>query len=151
MKTSGEQLEKEFKQRIIEFFNLRLEKKEPSELKKFTFWLEAKCLDAKWLLQSYANILDVLSGSKEDITTHTEIGVLQGMVGKHTALVIECFVKLTDLTVKNKDTIYIQTDKAKAILKTGLGSDDETVRSRAEQAQENLLRCGYSSLLDEED
>lgn len=37
-----------------------------------------------------------------------------------------------------------------AALRAGLDSDDTTVRSNAEQARENLLRCGHFELLDEE-
>ena len=53
MAESGRQLEEGLKQRSIEFFDWRFQKKEPSELKKFTFWLEAQCLDADWRLTSY--------------------------------------------------------------------------------------------------
>ena len=132
LKNRGEQLEENLKQRVQEFFNWRIRQKEPSELKEFAFWLKAKCLDAEWRLKSYSQILDVLSGSK-DIKTNIEIGVLQEMVGEHTALVIECFLKLTDLTVKNKDTIHIQPDKVMSILQAGLNSNDDTVRTNTEQ------------------
>ena len=73
------------------------------------------------------------------------------MIEDHTALVVECFAKLTDFAVKNDETIYIQTDKAKPILQAGLNSDDETVRANAKRARENLLQRGRFDLLDKED
>lgn len=42
---NNEQLDSGIKQRIIEYFDWRLEKKDKSELKEFTFWLEARCLE----------------------------------------------------------------------------------------------------------
>ena len=72
------------------------------------------------------------------------------MLEDHTALVVECFAKLTDSVVENKNTIYIQTNKAKPILRAGVNSEDDTTRANAERARENLLRCGRFDFLDEE-
>ncbi len=149
LENSGKQLEAGLKQRIIDFFDWRFGKKEPSELKKFTYWLGAECLDAEWRLTSFSKILDVCGS--EDIQIYTQIDTLQGMVEDHTALVVECFAKLTDSVVKNDSTIYIRTDKAKPILRAGLNSNDVTVQENAERARENLLRGGRFDLLDEED
>ena len=144
LKNSGKQLEADLKQRIIDFFDWRFEKKEPSELKKFAFWLEAECLDAEWRLKSNSSILDVCGSG--DIEIYTQVNTLQEMIEDHTALVVECFAKLTDFAVENDGNFYIPipTNKAKAkpILQAGLNSDDETVRANAERARENLLRCG---------
>ena len=148
LKDSGNQLEKSLEKRVIEFFDWRLEQKEPSELKKFTFWLEAECLDAEWRLTSFSKILDICGS--EDIGIYIQVDALRGMVEDHTALVVECFAKLTDRAVKNDGIIYIQTDKAKPILQAGLDSNDATVRDNAERARENLLRRGHLDLLDEE-
>ncbi len=148
LKNSGKQLEESLEKRVIEFFEWRLEQKEPSELKEFTFWLEAECLSAEWRLTSFSKILDICGS--EGIKIYTQVDALRGMIEDHTALVVECFVKLTDLVVKSDGAIYIQTDKAKPILRAGLDSDDATVRENAEQARENLLRCGHFELLDEE-
>ena len=144
---SAGQLEESFKQRSIEFFNWRFEKREPSELKKFTFWLEATCLDTEWRLKSYSQILDI-SGS-EDIEIFAQMNTLRGMLEDHTALVVECFAKLTESVLKNGNTIYIQPEKAKPILRAGLNSDDANVRENAKQARENLLRCGLFEFVDE--
>ena len=148
LKNSGKQLEEGLRQRSIEFFNWRFEKKEPSELKKFTFWLEVQCLDADWRLMSYSKILDI--GGPENIAIFSQMNALQGMLEGHTALVVECFAKLTDSVGKNGSNIYIQPDKAKPILRAGLNSADDTVRANAERARENLLKCGRFDFLDEE-
>ncbi len=145
LKNSGKQLEADLKQRIIDFFDWRFEKKEPSELKKFAFWLEAECLDAEWRLKSNSSILDVCGSG--DIEIYTQVNTLQEMIEDHTALVVECFAKLTDFAVENDP---IPTNKAKPILQAGLNSDDETVRANAERARENLLRCGRFDFLDME-
>lgn len=149
LKNSGKQLEAGLKQRIINFFDWRFEKKEPSELKEFTFWLRAECLDADWCLTSLSKILDI-SGLK-DIKIYMRIDVLREMVEDHTTLVIECFAKLTDFAVKNDESLYISTNEAKPILRAGLKSDDETVQENAKRARENLLRCGHFDLLNLED
>ena len=145
---SGGQLEESFKQRSIEFFDWRLEKNEPSELKKFTFWLEATCLDAEWRLTAYSKVLGICGS--EHIEIFAQMNTLRGMLENNTSLVVECFVKLTDSVVKNGSTFYIQPDKAKPILRAGLNSEDENVRANAERARENLLRCGRFDFLDEE-
>ena len=149
LKNSGKQLEAGLKQRIIDFFDWRFEKKEPSELKKFAFWLEAECLDAGWRLKSNSSILDICELG--NIERYTQINALREMVEDHTALVVECFAKLTDFAVKNDESLYIQTDKAKPILQAGLNSDDKTVRANAERARDNLLRRGHFDLLNLED
>ena len=148
VKSSGKQLKDDLRQRIIEFFEWRLEKKEPSELRKFTFWLEAECLDAEWRLKSYSMILDVCESV--DIGISIQVGALRGMLQDHTAMVVECFAKLVDRTVQNDSTNYIETDNARTILQAGQESDDAAVRQNAEQARENLLRRGHFDLLDVE-
>ena len=148
MAESGKQLEEDLKKRGIEFFDWRFQKKEPSELNKFSFWLEAQCLDADWRLMSYSKILDI--GGPENISIFSQMNTLRGMLEDNTALVVECFAKLTDFVVKNRSTFYIQPDKAKPILQAGLNSEDAAVRANATQAQENLLKDGRFDFLDRE-
>ena len=149
LKNSGKQLETSLKQRIIDFFEWRFKKQEPSELKEFTFWMGAECLDAEWRLTSLSRILDI--SELKDIKIYMQIDVLREMIEDHTMLVVECFAKLTDFAVKNDESLYIRTDEAKPILRAGLDSHDETVRANAERARENLLQCGCFDLLDLED
>ena len=148
LKNSGRQLEESLKQRSIEFFDWRFEKSEPSELKQFTYWLEAECLDPEWRLKSYSKILDI--SGPEDIEIYTQLDTLRGMLEDHTALVVECFAKLTDSVLTNSVPTYIEPDQAQPILRSGLNSEDDTVRANAEQARENLLRLGRFDFLDEE-
>ena len=56
---SGEPLEQDLIDRIVAFFNWRLEQKAPEELQKIAVWLEAECFDPDWRLDAYAKILDV--------------------------------------------------------------------------------------------
>ena len=149
LKNSDKQLETGLKKRTIDFFGWRYEKKEPSELKEFTFWLGAECLDADWRLTSLSKILDI-SGLK-DIKIYMQIDVLREMIEDHTTLVVECFAKLTDFAVKNDESFYIPTNEAKPILRAGLKSDRDTVLANAKRAHDNLLQCGYSDLLDIEE
>ena len=148
LRNSGKQLQEGLQQRIVEFFDWRYEKKKQSELEMFPIWLSAECLDAEWRLKAYSRVLDVC-GSK-DFRVSIQVDALLGMLEDHTALVVECFAKLTDVIVKNKSP-FIQADKAKPILRVRQVSKDDTVRANAERARENLLQCGHFSLLDEED
>ena len=66
---NNERLESGIKQRIIEYFDWRLEKKDKSELKEFTFWLKAGCLDAEWRLTSYSKFW--MCQAKQMMLQHT--------------------------------------------------------------------------------
>ena len=147
VKNSGKQLKDDLRQRIIEFFEWRLEKKEPSELRNFTFWLEAECLDAEWRLQSFSSTLDV--GGSVDIGVYSQVKALRRMLDNNIPMVVECFAKLVDRAVESDNTNYIASDEAKPILRDGLDSGDATVRKNAERARENLLTRGHLDLMDE--
>ena len=149
LKNSGRELEENLKERIITFFDWRFDVGEPSELTKFTYWLEAECMDVEWRLVSYLRILDICG--PEGIDTYSQVNALQGMVEEQTALVMECFAKLTDLVLGNGKADYIPTDKARSILQAGLNSYDEDVKANAEHARENLLRSGHFDLLNLDD
>ena len=147
LKNSGKQLKDDLRQRIIEFFEWRLEKKESSELGHFTFWLEAECLDAEWRLQSFSSTLDV--GGSVDIGVYSQVKALRRMLDNNIPMVVECFAKLVDRTVEDDGTSYIEANNAKPILQAGLESDDATVRKNAERAREKLLTRGHLDLMDE--
>ena len=146
LRNTNRQLEENLKQRIIEFFNWRLEKREPSELKEFTFWLEAECLEVEWRLRSYSQILDI--GQPDEIGIYAQIDIIRKMLDDHTTLVVECFAKLTNSIVKNGNTPHIDTNPARPILDAGLTSTDDIVRANAERSRENLLRCGFFEVLE---
>ena len=147
LRSTGEHLDKNLQDRIITFFDWRFGVEEPRELQQFTFWLQAKCLDADWRLGAYSKILDVCKA--RDISVARQVDALCELLPNHTAKVLECFAKLTDR--RGDNNIYIQTKEAKTILKAGLNSGDEGVRKHAENAHENLLREGRFDLLELDD
>lgn len=143
--SNGKHLDPSIKGRIKEFFEWRLKQEEPMELRHFTSWLEAECIEVEWRLNAYSNVLDVCE--VEDWRIHFK--TLSKMLPDHTAKVVECFFKLTEWS--KTDHFYIQTEGTKAILKAGLESSDEGVQQNAAQAHDNLLREGRFDLLDLDD
>ena len=153
--TDKPQFNKDLKDRTIAFFEWRLEAGEPAELRKFTFWLEAECLEAEWRLDAYSKILDVPGILDEDqserrMSLWSSLRSLHTMLSEHTTQVVECFAKLIR-SIPEDRSIYVSTDEARAILKAGFDHDDASVRENAEDTQENLLRRGHLSLLDSDD
>ncbi len=148
VKSSGKHLREDLKERIIKFFGWRFEKKESIELKEFTYWLEAECLDPEWRLQSYSSTLDV--GGSVDIGLYSQVKALRKMLDKNIPLVVECFAKLVERAVENDSTNYIASDEARPILRAGLANSDTTVQQNAKEARETLLQRGHLDLLAEE-
>lgn len=147
LRNIGKDLEADFKDRIVAFFNWRLEVKESEELRGFTFRLqESECFDSDWCLDAYSKILDLSLPDDEGIFL-AAIDALNEMLKSHPAQVVECFTKITEIIDQNP-SLYISADKAKPIVVAGLNSADESVRKNAERAKENLLRGGYYDLLD---
>lgn len=141
LRNSGKNLDPNMKDRIIAFFEWRLKQKEPTELRHFTSWLQAECLDPGWRLDAYSKILDACDIGGRPIGLEAFCDMLPDL----TAKVIECFTKLT------ANTSYIRSEEAKAILKAGLKSSDENVRHNAKLAHENLLKTGRFDLLNLDD
>ena len=147
LRDTSEQLEQNLIDRIINFFDWRIQVKEPIELQRFTFWLKAKCLDAEWRLDAFSKILDICKA--EDVSIAIQLEALCEMLPDHTAKVVQCFAKLTD--GRGDDNIYIRTGKAKTILQAGLASPEQDVHENAKRAHDNLLRVGRFDLLDLDD
>lgn len=147
LRNSGKHLDKELIDRAIAYFDWRLEAAEQLELQKFTFWLEAECLEPEWRLRSYAKILDL--GRGKDAGRSLEVRALNKLLLDHLSLVVECFAKITD-AMDQGTQMYILADEAKPILKAGLNAEDSQVRKNAERARENLLRSGRFDFLDME-
>lgn len=144
---SGKQLEKSLTDRVVAYFDWRFLTAEPVELKEFTFWLEAECLDAEWRLRSFSKILDLRAEKKLGLSL--DVKFLNGLLPDHLPLVVECFAKITD--IMGQDTqLYILPDNAKPILKAGLNAEDLRTRKNAERARENLLQLGRFDYLDVE-
>ena len=138
----GEDLDQNLKEKIINFCEWRIDQKRPTELRHFTFWLQAECLDAEWRLSAYSKALDICE--VEDWGFHFK--TLCEMAPIHTAEVVECFFKLTER--EKKDNFYIQIKEAKTILKMGRESGDEDVRHMANRSLDNLLKSGTFVLPD---
>lgn len=145
LRNSGTHLDEGLEERIIAFFDWRLEAEEPKELAEFTFWLQAKCLAPDWRLDAYSKTLD--TGHAKDVGISIVLDSMNDMLENHTAKVVECFAKITD-AIGQGNRLYIQTEKAKPILVAGLRSEDESVRKNSESARENLLRDGRFDILD---
>ena len=145
LSSSGEHLDKALKDKCVRFFDWRFEVGEATELQKFSFWLEAKCLETEWRLDAYLKILGVTQA--KGLRISSDLRVLCGMLADHTAKVIECFAKFTDCALKH-DIYIVKTDNARDILRAGLNSLDESVHQNAERARENLLRDGRFEFLD---
>ena len=145
LKISDRSLDEGLTGRIIVFFDWRLEVSEPMELSHFTFWLEAECLDPEWRLQSYLKILD-LSQSKTD-EIYLQVKYLANFLPDYLALVVECLRKITD-SITQDIRFHFPTDETKTILKAGLNSEDQEIKTNAEHAQANLLQSGRFEFLE---
>jgi len=140
LSSTGKDLDQSMKDSVKKFFNWRLKQEEPTELRYFTFWLQAECLEAKWRLKSYSKVIDVCKAEDCEVENwEIYLKELCQMLPKHTAEVVECFLKLTN-GIHNKN-IYIQTEEAKTILKAGLHNSDTIVSENAKRALNNLLRA----------
>ena len=145
LKISDRHLDQELINRVIELFNWRHEVSESMELKRFSSWLEAECLDPDWRLQSYLMILDISQGRANEI--YLQVKQLTKFLPDHLSLVAECFAKVTE-SINQENQVHIPTDEAKTILKAGLNSEDQEIKKNAERARDNLLRSGRFEFLD---
>ena len=147
LRNSGKNLNQNMKDRIIAFFEWRLEQEEPTELRHFTIWLQAECLETKWRLKSYSKVIDVCKAEDCEVEDwEIYLKELCQMLPKYTAEVVECFFKLTS-DIRNKN-IYIQTEEANTILKSGLNSRYPVVSENAKRALNNLLRADKLEFMD---
>ena len=144
LRNTDKQLDKSLKDRLIAFFEWRLEAGEANELARFSFWLEAECLEEEWRLDAFSRILE--KGLPESRGIYVQIETLTNLLAGHTGKVVECFAKLTDKS--DKQSFYIMTEPAMRILRAGLENSDRIVRANAERARENLLRKGRFDFLD---
>ena len=149
--TGKQQLEIRRKDMIFKFFEWRLKTGEPKELREFTFWLEAECLEVDWRLDAYSRILEIPRvldskfGEPRYASLHTR--ALRKMIPEYTAKVVECFAKLIQ-SMPKEGLIYIPSDDAKAILNAGRNQADENVRRTVERTRDDLLRGGQLEFMD---
>ena len=88
------QLDTEVRDRVINFFQWRVEIGDTTELSRIGLWLEATCLDQEWRLYACSEVLDACrsAGAPDEI----DWGKMAEMIPEHTAEVVECFGKFTD-------------------------------------------------------
>ncbi len=132
-------------ERILAFFEWRLQQAEPTELKEFTFWLEAPCLDAEWRLDSFGKVIDI--APSDDVNLSIELDAMNELLQSHSAKVVECLAKITD-RMSSEQYVYFPKEKTMPILLAGLRSTDADVIENAERAQENLLKAHRFEFLD---
>ena len=149
--TTTQQLDDALNDKVIAFFEWRLVEGEPQELREFTYWLEAECLEPNWRLDAYSRILDVPDvlnmafGEPQYASLHTM--ALRKLVPIHTEQVLRCFEKLIK-TMRAENLDYIPVVETKAILKAGFSHEDENVCKTAERIREALLRGGQLGFFD---
>ena len=145
--STGKNLDHTMKDSVKEFFKWRLKQKEPTELRYFTYWLQAECLDVEWRLNAYSKVIDICKAKDYEVEDwEIYLRELCQMLPEYTAEVVECFSKLTH-NIRNKN-IYMQTEEARTILKIGLSSSDTIVIKNAERALDNLLRADKIEYID---
>ena len=154
LRNTGKQLQPQLNDRIVAFFERRLEVGEPTEIREFVFWLDAECIDGGWRLSAYSRILDLFKKVNWDqwkdqtarLPSHAMHSIGK-MVPAYTAGAIECLAKLIE-SMPTSGVYYIPTDDAKAILNAARDHDDRTVRKKADDTRENMLKRGFLSVKD---
>ena len=154
LQNSGRELDHDLRGRIVAFFDWRLVVGEPSELQQFVFWLEAECMEGEWRLKAYSRILELFQNVDwdqwKDQTARLPSQAMHSigkMIPAYTAGAIECLAKLIE-SMPTSGVYYIPTDDAKAILTAGRDHDDQTVRKKADETRENMLKRGFLSVKD---
>jgi len=142
---STNSLSNELSARVKEFFEKRLSVANDEELREFTFWLGAECLDPEWRLRALSRVLDITGG--RGLSASILIEDLQKIAGTQPGLVMECFRKLTN-AASTEEHFYLLPEPAKAILNIGFASKDPKTIEDAEKAQDNLLSSGHLEYLE---
>ena len=141
------QLDTEVRDRVINFFQWRVEIGDKTELSRIGLWLEATCLDQEWRLYACSEVLDACRsvGAPDEI----DWGKIAEMIPEHTAEVVKCFGKFTDGVQYKK--FFLQKSAARAIINAGLNSDDLETQENARRARNTLLNSGLLDILDLQD
>ena len=132
------------KDRIIAFFDWRIEDGEPTEFQPLRLWLRAKCLDPEWRLESCSKVLRICK--VKDVPITVPLDTLCEMLPHYSSKVVDCLAQIADGI--RGDTIHTYKDYAENILRTGLASNDDKVRQNSVVACENLIRDGKTDFSD---
>ncbi|MDD2942426.1 MAG: hypothetical protein PHC51_05595 [bacterium] len=141
---SGKHIDEKLSERVVAYFNWRAENKVPEELSKFSHWLEAECMPAKWRLESFSKALDL--AGHDELDYYQTISGLHKLLPENLALVSECLAKLT--ATMNGDTyIHLPIEETRNIMSAGLQSTNDSIAGHAKRAQEYLLKlCRFEFL-----
>lgn len=131
--------------RIKAFFESRLAVGDGEELKEFTFWLKAECLEPEWRLNAFRQTLPHAKGRRD--ATSTVIDELAKLLGAAPNLVVQCFAELTEALV-TQSYFYLRPERVKMILKAGFASSDPDSVQAARFARDNLLKAGRGEYRD---
>lgn len=142
--TKTKELSNDLTEKCKAFFELRLRAANTEELKEFTFWIQAECLDPAWRLNALSRTLDITKGHTRSPSTLIES--LGKLVADHLELVVKCFGKLIEGAL-DQSHFYIRPEHVKRILKAGLASQNEKTAEAAKFALDNLLKAGRSEFL----
>ena len=142
MRRSNGQAEKLIIDRTKDFFEWRFEAADSVELSRFSFWLEAECLDPVWRLSSYSKIIDLVNGEEEEEYININVRALNKFLPDHLALVVECLTKITVLIKPNNPSHFFVTDDVINILKAGRKSHDQQIKRNVERAVDKLALLG---------
>ena len=144
LRNTTDGLKEDMQGRLDEFIEWRLEAGLPDEIMRFGHWLDATCIGPERRLSIYSRIVGTCEPDGWEV--YGQVGALRKMIPNHIPMVVECFAKLTD-GLKDEMT-FVQAEAAKEIIGAGLASTEQSVRSNAKRARENLLKKGHFDLLE---
>ncbi len=138
-------LKTEMATRLKAFFEARLAVGNPEELKEFTFWLKAECLEPEWRLNAFRRTLPIAKGKRHATSMVTDD--LAKLIGAAPDLVVQTFAELTEGLV-TQSYFYLRPEGVKRILNAGFASEQPETVQAARFARDNLLKAGRSEYRD---
>ena len=131
--------------RIKSFFESRLVAANPEELKEFTFWLRAECLEPQWRVEAFRRTLRIAKGSRHATSMVTD--ELAKLVSVVPDIVVLAFADLTE-NFMTQSYFYLRPERVKIILNAGLRSRIPETAQAAKFARDNLLKAGRTEYRD---
>ena len=128
-------------ERCKALFEARLAQGNVDELKEFTFWLKAKCLEPKWRLTAFLRTLEITKSP--DHAASMLVEELAELASVEPDLAVVCFAKLTE-GLASKPYFYVKPEQVKRLLTIGLSSHNKETSEAAKFARDNLLKSGRS-------
>jgi hypothetical protein len=138
-------LKPEMATRLKAFFEARLAAGSDEELKEFTFWLEAECLEPDWRLNAFRQTLPIAKGKRHATSMVTD--ELVKLIGAAPDLVVQSFAELTEGLV-TQSYFYLRPEGVKKILNAGFASEQPETVQAARFARDNLLKAGRTEYRD---